>query len=132
MKEKLNMKAAEQSDTAQQSCQKKLSYLLSQSPMTCFEVTLTGTILFISPSIETISGYSHKELVNRSMWNLYADMSAREQLIEKLYQEGQLVDYRVFLKDKDDRVRACRIDAILLCADSGEPKTLFGTFLPLD
>lgn len=121
-----------QADPVIMSCQKKLSFLLRQSPMTCFEVSLTGTIQFISPSIEAISGFSHKELINRSMWNLYADMGAREQLIETLYQQGQLVDYRVNLKDKDEKIHTCRIDAILICNDQGEPKSLFGTFMRLD
>ncbi len=111
---------------------KKLDFLLTNSPITCFEVTLEGIILFVSPTIQKISGYSEKELINRSMWNLYADMGAREQLIETLFEKGQLQDYRVTLKDKDDRLRLCRIDAILMCNKQGQPYSLFGTFIPID
>jgi len=114
------------------SSSKKLNFLLNHSPIICFEVSLEGTILFVSPTIKAISGYSDAELLNRSMWNLYVDMNAREKLIETLFQKGVLDNYQVTLKDKSEQQRLCRIDAILLCNEQGQPSSLFGTFIPLD
>ncbi len=114
------------------SWRKKLDFLMKQSPMICFEITLDGIILFVSPTIQSVSGYSDRELLNRSMWNLYADMNAREQLMDTLLQQGQLRDYHITLKDKMDRLRQCRVDAILICSETGEPVSLFGTFMALD
>lgn len=124
--------SAGRTDFVIDTCRKKLEFLLRSSQLVCFEIAMDGTILNLSPSIQTFSGYSEKELLNRSMWNLYADMNAREQLIETLFEQGLLRDYRVTLKDKKDRHRLCRIDAILMCNETGEPASLFGTLCPLD
>lgn len=129
-KSKMNMtneQITEPAKDGKSRCMQKLEFLLNNSPLTCFEVTLDGMILFISPSIRQLSGYSDEELLNRSMWNLYKDMNDREQLIEKLMGSGQVRNYRVELKDKDDRIRLCLLDAVLLQDEWGNPVSLFGS-----
>ena len=50
-----DLNARIQAQAGTNAIRKKLDFLMRQSPMICFEVTLEGTILFVSPSILSIS-----------------------------------------------------------------------------
>jgi PAS domain S-box-containing protein len=110
--------------------QKKLDFLQLKSTIICFEVTLDGRIIFVSPAIESVSGYHPQELLNRSMWNFYLDMSDRDHLLEELLKNGRLADYPVTFKDKDQTPRNFRINAILIKDTANHPASLFGVLIP--
>ncbi len=131
MEEKDKTEGSDKCSKVLADCRKKLDFLLYEGQAICFEVSIDGTIIFVSPAIETISGYKSSELMHRSMWNLHSEMGAREELLAALLKYGRLRDYLIKLRDRDDQVKAFLIDAILLEDEPGRPCGLFGVLKPI-
>ncbi len=79
-----------------------------------YETEFDGTILEISPSIENNSSYSRKELIGRSMYELYFDENQNDLFLTKLTKDGHLTDYEVILEDKDKTLLTCTINAKII------------------
>lgn len=68
------------------------------------EVTLDGTILEISPSVEKYTQYTREELIGGSILNLYADPAQRDALVQKLLETGELRGESIQVRDKDGKI----------------------------
>lgn len=92
-----------------------------------YEATLDGMLLEISPSAEKTSAYKREELLNMSMYDLYADPSERDRLVEKLIRFGKVYDDEVLLKDKNGHHEYCSLNAELLMDAENKPLKIIGS-----
>ncbi|NQT65771.1 MAG: PAS domain S-box protein [FCB group bacterium] len=90
-----------------------------------YETEFDGTILEISPSIEQDSSYTRKELIGRSMYDLYFDEDQHDLFLTKLTKDGSVYDYEIILEDKDKTPLTCTINAkIIKDEDSGKVRII--------
>jgi PAS domain S-box-containing protein len=92
-----------------------------------YEITLDGVIIEISPSIKELSKYSRRELIGKSVYNIYADPEKRDDFVKELLKRCKVTDYEVILKDKDGLLGYCSITAKLLNDAHGVPVKIIGS-----
>ena len=92
-----------------------------------FEVTYKGIIKELSPSIKNMSKFTREELINKSIYNIYANPKQRFGLLRQLLQNGRVDDYEIDLKDKDGVPVPCSVVAIIKMDKNGKPETLIGS-----
>jgi two-component system, cell cycle sensor histidine kinase and response regulator CckA len=92
-----------------------------------YESDMSGTLLEISPSIEKQTHYTREELLGESVYRLYQDPSQRDALLQVFYDHGQVSDYEVTIRDKDDTLLFCSINARLLRMADGTPERMVGS-----
>jgi PAS domain S-box-containing protein len=86
-----------------------------------YETEFDGTILEISPSVKFNSSYTRKELIGKSMYDLYYDENQHDIFLTKLTKDGYVYDYEIILEDKDKTPLICIINAkIIEDKDSGK------------
>ncbi len=78
------------------------------------EVTMDGTILEISPSVEILSQYTREELIGKSLLDIYVNPIDREGFLKLALDTGKVNNYKVKLKDKDGSQYSCSITATLV------------------
>jgi len=77
-----------------------------------YEANIDGTILEISPSIEKHSKYKRKELIGKSLYDVYTKPEERNKLIAALINDGSVNEYELNLTDKDGTQHICFIVSI--------------------
>ncbi|AFM26200.1 PAS domain-containing sensor histidine kinase [Desulfomonile tiedjei] len=82
------------------------------------ETLLNGTVVEVSPSVETVLGFSREELVGSSILSIYHVPEERQLLIAKLSEDGAVSDHELSLKCKDGRVTQCSTNARLIHDES--------------
>ena len=92
-----------------------------------YESDMSGTLLEISPSVEKYSRYTRHELIGQSAYRLYQDPAQREALMQALADHGQVSDFEVTVRDKDDALLHCSINARLLSGADGQPERMAGS-----
>jgi PAS domain S-box-containing protein len=92
-----------------------------------YEVTLDGTILEASPSIEDVSLYKREEIIGKSLSDIYVDPKNRDEFLKKLLKNGKVTDYEAFMIDKDGSQVPCSITAKLFCDKQGNPLKIIGS-----
>jgi PAS domain S-box-containing protein len=92
-----------------------------------FESTIDGTILTVSPSLESMTKYRMDDFVGRSYRELYADPGEREALVQRLLAGRRVTDYEIVLLDADGRRMPCSLTAQLLRDEEGRPAHICGT-----
>ncbi len=76
--------------------------LVMNSPDTFYRADLEGTLLFISPAVEKLLGYSVAELIGTQLADLYVDQELRQHFLQQLKDTGgQLTGFRAPLRHKD-------------------------------
>ena len=75
------------------------------------EVTLAGHISEISPSIAKISSYRRDDLLGTEVHELFPALSSHESLLEKLPTDGQIIDYELYLQDREGKRIPCSLNA---------------------
>ncbi len=91
-----------------------------------YEVTFDGTILELSPSIELLSHYSRKELLGKSLTEIYDNPKEREMFLATIQKNGQVNDYEITLRDKNGVSVPCSISAKLHTDAAGKPAKIIG------
>ncbi len=93
-----------------------------------YEVTMDGTIVDVSPSVERLSGgYRRDELIGRSLFDLYAEPEARARLLTELERRGAVSDYEIALKTPDGGAVECSISARIQPGADGRPERIIGS-----
>ena len=66
---------------------------------TYYRTTITGAILYTSPSVHRLLGYTREELVGINMGTLYSDDNSRDKFLKDLSASGGAVrNYEVHLR----------------------------------
>jgi PAS domain S-box-containing protein len=92
-----------------------------------YESDLSGALLEVSPSVEKQTRYTREELLGESAYRLYQDPSQRDALLQIFMERGQVSDYEITLRDKDDTPLYCSINSRLLLKPDGRPDRLVGS-----
>jgi len=92
-----------------------------------YEASIEGEIIEISPSIENISQYTRKELIGKSLYQIYPNSEERDRLVQTIIKKHIVNDYEITLKDKDGSLHSCSIVAKLVKDDQGNPIKIAGS-----
>ncbi|MGD9353485.1 MAG: PAS domain S-box protein [Desulfobacterales bacterium] len=92
-----------------------------------YEAGMDGTILEVSPSINKFSLYERKELIGKSLFDIYTDPKERNEFVELILDKGMVNDYEINLKDKDGSQNPCSITTLLMRDSQGTPVRLIGS-----
>ncbi len=92
-----------------------------------YQTDLEGTIIEISPSIEKYAGFTRDELIGSPVQNVYYDLRDRENLLNILKSEGEVVDYELCLKTKWGRPVITSASSHLIFNRSGVPVAVEGS-----
>ena len=92
-----------------------------------YEAGMDGTILEVSPSINKFSLYERKELIGKSLFDIYTDPKERNEFVELILDKGMVNDYEINLKDKDGSQHPCSITTLLMRDSQGTPVRLIGS-----
>lgn len=91
-----------------------------------YQSDLTGRIIEISPSIERYSGYKPEELIGMKIEDVYLNPGDRAELLRMLSVKGEIEDFIIRLKAKDNREVLVSANIHLLYED-GKPVALEGS-----
>ena len=86
-----------------------------------------GNIIDISPSIERYSGYPREELIGKSVGEVYFYPEDRIRLLKAIREKGEVVDYELRLKSRDNRLIYTSANAHILFDLAGKPIGVEGT-----
>jgi PAS domain S-box-containing protein len=86
-----------------------------------------GNIIDISPSIERYSGYTREELIGKPVGKIYFNPQDRITLLKAIGEKGEVVDYEVRLKSKDNRLIYTSVNTHILLDSAGKPIGVEGT-----
>ena len=86
-----------------------------------------GNIIDISPSIERYSGYPRGELIGKSVEEVYFNPEDRIGLLKAIREKGEVIDYELRLKSKDNRLIYASANAHILFDLAGKPIGVEGT-----
>jgi PAS domain S-box-containing protein len=92
-----------------------------------YQTDLKGNIIEISPSIERYSGYKPEELINKTVETFYLNPEDRTYLIKEIEKKGEVADYEIILKAKDNNLLYVSTNAHLLFDSSKNPIGIEGS-----
>ncbi len=92
-----------------------------------FEMAPDTTILEVSPSVSKISQYERKDLVGKSIDHLVVDEKIKNTFLKLLFENGELNDFDIPLKDKDDRLIYCSVSIKIETGSDGAPIKAIGS-----
>ncbi len=91
-----------------------------------FQTDANGNIIEISPSILKYTGYSREELIGKPEASFYLNLEDRGKMLEIMQKTGEVVDYEVVIKAKDDHQVHASLHAHLLYDKEGNPAGVEG------
>lgn len=91
-----------------------------------YRTKLNGEIVTISPSIKDVGGYDFREMIGRSVLELYADPVERDALVTEMMKSGRVTNYELTFKAKDGRKIISSITGRLVYDDNGQPEGFAG------
>jgi len=91
-----------------------------------YQSDLTGRIIEISPSIERYSGYKPEELIGMKIEDVYLNAGDRAEMLRILSVKGEIEDFIIKLKAKDNREVLVSANIHLLY-ENGKPIALEGS-----
>jgi PAS domain S-box-containing protein len=92
-----------------------------------YEARIDGTILEISPSVKNVSQYNRKELIGKSLYDIYTNPKDRDEFLKLILDNGKVSDFEIYLTDKDGSQRPCSISTLLIRDEQGNPIRLVGS-----
>jgi PAS domain S-box-containing protein len=92
-----------------------------------FQTDLDGTILMMSPSLKTTTGWEPEELLGTNVGDLYPDEYQRKTLITNLLKNGAVRNYLVQLKNKEGRYIDASLNCHIISDEGGNPVRIEGT-----
>ncbi len=94
-----------------------------------YEISIDGTILEISPSIEISSkgGYHRDDLIGKSMYDSYSFTGGRQAILALLQKQGSVTDFEIILKNRDGSKVPCSISAKLQFDANRKPLKIIGS-----
>jgi len=93
-----------------------------------YQSDMSGIITDISPSILRYSSYTREELIGKPIEDYYYHPEDRIHLLETMRKEGEVVDYEVRLKTKEDQFMIVSVNSHLLFDAAGNPSGVEGSF----
>lgn len=82
------------------------------------EIQRNGTITEISPSISHISQYQREDLLKTNIEKIFPNLHDRDRLLAQLKAENKISDYELHLRDKDETLVPCSLNASYILGDN--------------
>lgn len=92
-----------------------------------YQTDLNGIITEISPSIEKYSRYVHADIIGQPIDKFYHNPGDRQKLIDILTKKGEVNDFEVLLKGKNNQLVWGSVNAHFLYDESGRVCGIEGT-----
>ena len=92
-----------------------------------FEMAPDATILEVSPSVSKISQYKREDLIGKSIDQLVVDEKIKNTFLKLLFERGELNDFDVPLKDRNDRLLYCSVNVKIETGSDGTPLKAIGS-----
>jgi PAS domain S-box-containing protein len=94
-----------------------------------YEISIDGTILEVSPSIEIVSNgqYKRDDLIGKSMFDFYGSPEERNALLSVLQEHGSVMDFEITLRNKDGSTIPCSISAKFWNDTQGNRSKIIGS-----
>ena len=92
-----------------------------------YVTNIDGSILEISPSVETAYQYSRNALIGKSLSDIYTNPEERDALLKLLLDKGKVNDFEIYLTDKDGFQHLCSISTLLIRDEQGNPTKIIGS-----
>ncbi len=92
-----------------------------------YQTDMNGIIIEISPSVERYTGFTREELIGTPVENVYYDPQDRNKLLMILSASGEVIDYELRLKAKNDRVIITSTSSHILIDSDGKPAGVEGS-----
>ena len=94
-----------------------------------YEISIDGTILEISPSIEIVSNgaYHRNDLIGKSMNQFYPDEKERNEFLSVIHERLSVNDYEIYLQNKDGSFTPCAVSSKVCFNAVGNPSKIIGS-----
>jgi PAS domain S-box-containing protein len=116
-----------QAEEALRESEKKYRKIFENVQDIFYQADHEGKIIDISPSIERYSGFPREELIGKSVGEVYFNPEDRIRLLKAIREKGEVVDYELRLKSKDNRLIYTSANAHILFDLAGNPIGVEGT-----
>lgn len=126
--EQLHLQIAErkQAEADLQKSENKYRTIFENVQDIFYQTDVDGNITDISPSITRYTGYSREELIGKPAASFYLNADDRGKMLEIMQKTGEVVDYEVVIKAKDDHQVHASLHAHLLYDEEGHPAGVEG------
>lgn len=101
--------------------------LFENAPDVVFQTDLSGSISSLSPSVETLTGYSAGEMMGRPIQSIFQDPAVFSRLRESLMEQRHVRDFEVELVVKGGETARGSVNAYLLSRKNGKPSCIEGS-----
>jgi PAS domain S-box-containing protein len=92
-----------------------------------YQIDNNGNISIISPSIKKLSGYTSEELIGNPSTLFYYYPEERNALLENLARTGEVWDYEVRMRTKDEQIKYTSLNAHIMFDAEGKPIGIEGS-----
>ncbi|MBW8330892.1 MAG: PAS domain S-box protein, partial [Prolixibacteraceae bacterium] len=96
-----------------------------------YQTNLEGIITEISPSIKKYSEYAHSDIVGQPIDHFYYNPSDRKKLIAELQKNGEVQDFEVILRSKENQPVCGSVNAHFIIDEAGQVNGIEGTIRDL-
>jgi len=110
-----------QAEEALRESEKKYRKIFENVQDIFYQTDNEGKITDISPSIERYSGFPREELIGKSVGEVYFYPEDRVRLLQAIREKGEVIDYELRLKSKDNRLIYTSANAHILFDSAGKP-----------
>ncbi len=93
-----------------------------------YEEDIDGTLLEISPSIASITGFTPEDLLGKPFQTIYESPNQRDILLGEILTHGSLDNYELQIKDKNGTAHLCSVNARLIETEDGSEQNIVGIF----
>ncbi len=92
-----------------------------------YEVSLDGTILEISPSVEKSFPYRREDFIGRSIDEFYVDPDRRRIFLQEIQEKGRVEDFEIQMRDRQGALFTCSVTAAILPAEGDRQARIAGS-----
>jgi len=92
-----------------------------------YEVSLDGTILEVSPSVERLTKYKVADLIGKSVYELYANPEKRQDFLKMINKAQRVDDFEFVVKDKEGQIKIGSVCAKLVIDGKGNAQKIVGS-----
>ncbi len=124
---KENLQLHKQMEEALKESERKYRSIFENVQDIFYRTDLKGLIVEISPSISRYSGFKREELIGKPVGAVYSNPEDRKKLLQTIAEKGEIVDYEVKLKTKDNTLLYVSTNAHIWLDENNNPIGIEGS-----